>query len=72
MRQYRLRTIMALIVVIAVSLWCGMLIERARRPTPTNSAGISFDAFDAPEEMVGPTTPANVYPEPAPSRAPGI
>ena len=53
MGQYRLRTIMALIVIIALSIWVGMMIERARRPTPTNSAGI----FDAPEEMVGPTTP---------------
>jgi predicted permease len=33
MRQYRLRTIMALIVLIAVSMWVGMLIERARQPT---------------------------------------
>ena len=32
MRQYRLRTIMALVGVIAVSIWVGMLIERARRP----------------------------------------
>ena len=32
MRQYRLRTIMALIGVIAVSIWVGMLIERARQP----------------------------------------
>ena len=30
MRQYRLRSIMALIAVIAVSLWVGMQIERAR------------------------------------------
>jgi hypothetical protein len=35
MRQYRLRTIMALIGVIAVSLWCGMPIERARQPART-------------------------------------
>lgn len=32
MRQYRLRSIMALIGVIALSLWAGMQIERARRP----------------------------------------
>ena len=31
MRQYRLRTIMALVVIIAVSIWVGMLIERARQ-----------------------------------------
>jgi YTV len=30
MRQYRLRSIMALIAVIALSLWVGMQIERAR------------------------------------------
>jgi hypothetical protein len=30
MRQYRLRSIMALIAVIALSLWIGMQIERAR------------------------------------------
>jgi YTV len=30
MRQYRLRSIMALIAVIALSLWVGMHIERAR------------------------------------------
>ena len=30
MRQYRLRSIMALIAVIAISLWVGMQIERAR------------------------------------------
>ena len=30
MRQYRLRSIMALIAVIALSIWVGMLIERAR------------------------------------------
>jgi hypothetical protein len=30
MRQYRLRSIMAWIAVIAVSLWVGMQIERAR------------------------------------------
>jgi hypothetical protein len=32
MRQFRLRTIMALIVIIAVSMWVGMLIERSRQP----------------------------------------
>jgi hypothetical protein len=37
LRQYRLRTIMALIAIIAVSLWCGMLIERARRPAQGNT-----------------------------------
>jgi hypothetical protein len=31
MRRYRLRTIMALIVIIAVSMWVGMLIERAKQ-----------------------------------------
>jgi YTV len=30
MRQYRLRSIMALIAVIAISIWVGMQIERAR------------------------------------------
>ena len=30
MRQYCLRSIMALIAVIALSIWVGMLIERAR------------------------------------------
>lgn len=30
MRQYRLRSIMALIAVIVLSLWVGMQIERAR------------------------------------------
>jgi hypothetical protein len=30
MRQYRLRSIMALIAVVALSIWVGMLIERAR------------------------------------------
>jgi hypothetical protein len=32
MRQFRLRTIMGLIVIIAVSMWVGMLIERSRQP----------------------------------------
>jgi hypothetical protein len=32
MRQYRLRTIMALIGVITLSMWVGMLIERSRQP----------------------------------------
>ena len=30
MRQYRLRSIMALVAIIAVSIWVGMQIERAR------------------------------------------
>ncbi len=39
MRQYRLRLIMALIVVIAVSIWVGMQIERARSaPRPVYTA----------------------------------
>lgn len=32
MKQYRLRTIMALIAIVAVSFWCGMLAERTRHP----------------------------------------
>ena len=35
MRQYRLRSIMALIAVIALSLWAGMHIERARSGSRT-------------------------------------
>jgi hypothetical protein len=39
MRQYRLRTIMALIVVVTVSMWVGMSVEQARQraqhPAPT-------------------------------------
>ena len=30
MRQYRLGSIMALVAIIAVSIWVGMQIERAR------------------------------------------
>jgi hypothetical protein len=41
MRQYRLRTIMALIVIIAVSIWVGMMIERARRPVQGNTFTIT-------------------------------
>jgi hypothetical protein len=37
MQQYHVRTIMALIAVIAVSIWCGMLIERARHPAQGKS-----------------------------------
>jgi hypothetical protein len=36
MRQYRLRSIMALIAVIALSLWVGMQIERARSGPQTH------------------------------------
>jgi YTV len=36
MRQYRLRSIMALIAVIALSLWVGMQIERARSASRSN------------------------------------
>jgi hypothetical protein len=39
MRQYRLRTIMALIVIIAVSIWVGMLIERSRQPPRSTARG---------------------------------
>jgi hypothetical protein len=42
MRQYRLRTIMALIVIIAVSIWVGMLIERARQPARGKTIGIRY------------------------------
>ena len=47
MRQYRFRTIMALIGVIAVSLWCGMLIERARRPARGNTRWVTYTVLDA-------------------------
>jgi hypothetical protein len=33
MRQYRLRSIIALVGIIALSIWAGMQIERVR-PTP--------------------------------------
>jgi hypothetical protein len=39
MRQFRLRTIMALIVVVAVSIWAGMLIERSRQPPRSTARG---------------------------------
>ncbi len=39
MRQYRLRSIIALIAVIALSIWVGMQIERARSvPRPAHYA----------------------------------
>jgi hypothetical protein len=37
MRQFRLRLIMALVAVIALSIWVGMQIERARSgPRPVS------------------------------------
>ena len=50
MRQYRLRTIMALIAIIAVSIWCGMLIERARRPAGGRTRGVAYTVSAASDE----------------------
>jgi hypothetical protein len=36
MRRFRLRSIMALIAVVALSLWAGMQIERARSASRSN------------------------------------
>jgi hypothetical protein len=60
MRQDRLRTILALIVIIAVSMWVGMLIERARRPTSmgNHTFFVIPDSFETPGVMAGPTLPA--------------
>jgi hypothetical protein len=51
MRQYRLRTIMALIVIIAVSIWVGMLIEWARRPA-RRAGGLSVRGFFQAQEQL--------------------
>jgi hypothetical protein len=40
MRQYRLCSIMALIAVIALSLWVGMQIERARSASRSNRPAV--------------------------------
>jgi hypothetical protein len=63
MRQYRLRTIMALIVVVTVSMWVGMSVEQARQraqqPTPP-----SFSIYRKSARMKSaPKSPTRAAPE---------
>ena len=55
MRQYRLRSIMALIAVIALSLWVGMQIERARSASRSSRPAVYTVMRPVRQTQVGKT-----------------